>query len=117
MSPPRLALLFCGREKVRIGEDSTEQLEYQPGKLFVLRHVYPKYACSCCKDGVTRVSAVANPIAGGLAGPGLLAYVMVNKYSEHLPLCRQQDVLARHGSFCRTRSVAGWLNVPTGFGR
>ena len=31
----------------------TEQLDYVPGKLVVLRHIYPKYACSCCQDGVT----------------------------------------------------------------
>jgi transposase len=99
----------CGREKTRIGEDSSEQLEYQPGKLFVLRHIYPKYACSCCKDGVTSVPAVANPIAGGLAGPGLLAYVMVNKYSEHLPLYRQQDVLARHGIVLSRSTLCGWM--------
>jgi hypothetical protein len=43
----------CGRAKTKIGEDVTEQLEYIPGKIEVLRHIYPKYACSCCKDGVT----------------------------------------------------------------
>ncbi len=64
----------------------TEQLEYEPGKMFVLRHVYPKYACSCCKDGVTSAQREANPIEGGLAGPGLLAHVMVSKFSEHMPL-------------------------------
>jgi transposase len=64
----------CGCEKPRIGQDSSEQLEYQPRKLFVVRHIYPKYACSCCKEGVARAPAVANPIAGGLAGPGLLAH-------------------------------------------
>ena len=49
----------CGREKVKIGEDTTEQLDYIPGKLEVLRHIYPKYACSCCKDGVTAAPRVA----------------------------------------------------------
>jgi transposase len=106
---PKARVCGCGREKTRIGEDSSEQLEYQPGKLFILRHIYPKYACSCCKDGVTSVPAVANPIAGGLAGPGLLAYVMVNKYSEHLPLYRQQDVLARHGIVLSRSTLCGWM--------
>ena len=106
---PEARVCGCGCEKTRIGEDSSEQLEYQPGKLFVLRHIYPKYACSRCKDGVTRNPAVANPIAGGLAGPGLLAYVMVNKYSEHLPLYRQQDVLARHGIILSRSTLCGWM--------
>ena len=45
----------------------------------------------------------------GLAGPGLLAYVMVNKYSEHLPLYRQQDVLARHGIILSRSTLCGWM--------
>jgi transposase len=99
----------CGREKVQIGEDVSEQLEYIPGKMVVLRHVYPKYACSCCKDGVTSAEPVANPIERGLAAPGLLAYVMVSKYAEHLPLYRQQDVLARHGVFLARSTLCGWM--------
>jgi transposase len=99
----------CGREKAQIGEDVTEQLEYEPGKLFVFRHIYPKYACSCCKDGVTSAEPAANPIEGGLAGPGLLAYVLVNKFSDHLPLYRQQDVLARHGIFLARSTLCDWL--------
>src|SRR5208337_2056425 len=70
--PPEARVCDCGREKARIGEDVTEQLEYQPGKVFVYRHIYPKYACSCCKDGVTSAEPAASPIEGGLAGPGLL---------------------------------------------
>jgi transposase len=106
---PETRVCDCGREKAKIGEDVTEQLEYEPGKLFVFRHVYPKYACSCCKDGVTRAPAAVNPIAGGLAGPGLLAYVMVNKFSEHLPMYRQQDVLGRHGIFLARSTLCDWM--------
>ena len=94
---------------MRIGEDVTEQLDYKPGKMFVLRHIYPKYACSCCKDGVTSAPPAASPIAGGLAGPGLLAYVIVSKFSDHLPLYRQQDVLSRHGIFLARSTLCDWL--------
>jgi transposase len=107
--PPEARVCGCGREKSQIGEDATEQLEYEPGKLFVFRHIYPKYACSRCKDGVTAAEPAANPIEGGLAGPGLLAYVVVNKFSDHLPLYRQQDVLARHGVFLSRSTLCGWL--------
>jgi len=107
--PPEARVCDCGRDKVRIGEDVTEQLEYEPGKLFVFRHIYPKYACSCCKDGVTSAPPAAGPIEGGLAGPGLLAYVIVNKFSDHLPLYRQQDVLSRHGIFLARSTLCDWL--------
>jgi transposase len=99
----------CGREKVRIGEDVTEQVDYVPGKLAVYRHVYPKYACPCCKDGVTSAPPVPSPIERGLAGPGLLAYVFVNKFSDHLPTYRQQDILARHGFFVARSTLCDWL--------
>jgi transposase len=107
--PPEARVCDCGREKARIGEDVTEQLEYEPGKLSVLKHIYPKYACSCCKDGVTSAPPAASPIEGGLAGSGLLAYVIVNKFSDHLPLYRQQDVLSRHGIFLARSTLCGWL--------
>jgi transposase len=107
--PPQARVCDCGREKTRIGEDVTEQLDYQPGKLFVLKHIYPKYACSCCKDGVTSADPVVNPFERSLAAPGLLAYVVVNKFSDHLPVYRQQDVLARHGIFLSRSTLCGWL--------
>jgi transposase len=107
--PPEERVCDCGREKARIGEDVTEQLDYQPGKVFVYKHIYPKYACSCCKDGVTSAPPAASPIAGGLAGPGLLAYVIVNKFSDHLPLYRQQDVFSRHGIFLARSTLSDWL--------
>jgi len=41
--PPEARVCDCGRDKARIGEDVTEQLDYEPGKLVVLKHIYPKY--------------------------------------------------------------------------
>ena len=107
--PENERMCGCGREKVKIGEDTTEQLDYEPGKLLVLRHIYPKYACSCCKDGVTAAPRVASPIAGGLAGPGLLSYVMVSKFAVHIPLYRQQDELARAGVFLARSTLCDWI--------
>jgi transposase len=99
----------CGRAKAKIGEDVTEQLDYIPGKIEVLRHIYPKYACSCCKDGVTTAPTASGPIAGGLAAPGLLAFVIVSKFVEHMPLYRQQDELARADILISRSTLCGWL--------
>jgi transposase len=103
----------CGRAKTKIGEDVTEQLDYIPGKIEVLRHIYPKYACSCCKDGVTTAPTASVPFAGGLAAPGLLAHVVVSKFIEHMPLYRQRragpaGILSRGA-----RSAAGWSSAPS----
>jgi transposase len=99
----------CGRAKTKIGEDVTEQLDYTPGTLEVLRHIYPKYACSCCKDGVVTAPTASGPIAGGLAATGLLAHVLVSKFIEHMPLYRQQDELARAGILISRSTLCGWL--------
>ena len=104
----------CGRAKSKIGEDVTEQLDYIPGKIEVLRHIYPKYACSCCKDGVTTAPTASGPIAGGLAAPGLLAYVVVSKFVEHMPLYRQQDELARANILVSRSTLCGWLEQCAG---
>jgi transposase len=99
----------CGREKSCIGEDVSEQVEIEPAKITVRRHVYPKYACPCCKDGVTSAPPAPSPIARGMAGPGLLSYIIVNKYGIHLPTYRQQDVLTHHGLFFARSTLCDWL--------
>ena len=99
----------CGRAKTKIGEDVTEQLDYVPGKLLVLRHVYPKYACPCCQDGVTTAPTAPAPIPGGLPTAGLLAFLLVNKFGAHLPLYRQQDELARAGIFFARSTLCDWV--------
>ena len=107
--PPEQKLCGCGRERIRIGEDTSEQIEYIPASLYVQEHVYPKYACSCCKDGVVASSPVSQPIEKGLPGAGLLAYVIVSKYHDSLPLYRQQDILARQGVEFSRSTLCGWM--------
>src|SRR5262249_19337048 len=97
-----------GRARTKIGEDVTEQLDYIPSKIEVLRHIYPKYKCFC-KDGVTAAPTASVPFAGGLAAPGLLAHVVVSKFIEHMPLYRQQDEVARAGILIEPSTLCGWL--------
>jgi len=99
----------CGRAKTKIGEDVAEQLDYVPGKLVVLRHIYPKYACPCCQDGVTTAPRAPAPIPGGLPTAGLLAFILVNKFGTHIPLYRQQDELARAGIFLARSTLCDWV--------
>jgi transposase len=99
----------CGRAKTKIGEDVTEQLDYVPGRLIVLRHIYPKYACSCCQDGVTTAAIEPTPIPGGLPTAGLLGFILVSKFGTHIPLYRQQDELARAGLFFPRSTLCDWV--------
>jgi transposase len=46
---------------------------------------------------IVEAPAPSRPIDRGLAGPGLLAHVLVSKYADHSPLYRQSEIYARAG--------------------
>ncbi|MGE0273505.1 MAG: IS66 family transposase [Alphaproteobacteria bacterium] len=98
----------CGQALRRIGEDVAEQLEFVPEHFKVIRHVRPRLACACC-DRVHQAPAPSRPIARGLAGPGLLAHVLVSKYLDHLPLYRQSAIYARQGIELDRSLLADWV--------
>ena len=99
----------CGRQMDRIGEDITRELELQPAKLEAHIHVRPKYACRCCKDGVCAAPLPQRPIPGGIAGPGLIAEVIVSKFGDHLPLYRLEDILVRYGAYIPRSTLCDWV--------
>jgi len=99
----------CGRDKKRIGEEVSEQLEYVPASLCILEHVRPKYACPCCQEHVAVADKPAKVIEKGLPGPGLAAHVLTSKYCDHLPLYRQEFMLARHGVELSRKTLCGWV--------
>jgi transposase len=139
----------CQQSRIPIGEETSEQLDYQPAKLFVWQHVRLKYACPSCLakacaaaepdaaavpsapiiveptsagSGVATAATSADPLSlivtapkpaqpidKGLPGPGLLAYVITSKYADHLPLHRQEAILARHGVELSRSTLCGWM--------
>lgn len=102
----------CGGALRQFGEDVSEQLEYVPESFKVLRHVRPKFACSGC-DRVVEAPAPSRPIERGLAGPGLLAHVLVSKFGDHLPLYRQSEIYARQGVEIERSTLAGWVGAAS----
>jgi transposase len=98
----------CGGALSKLGEDVSEMLEYVPASFFVVRHVRPKLSCTKC-DHIVQAAAPARPIARGIAGPGLLAHVLVSKYADHLPLYRQSEIYARHGVELERSTLADWV--------
>jgi transposase len=86
----------CGAMMKKIGEDVAEVLEYVPASFKVIRHVRPKLACAACQR-IVQEPAPSRPIARGIAGPALLAHILVAKYADHLPLYRQSQIYAREG--------------------
>jgi transposase len=101
----------CGARLVKIGEELSEQLDYQPASLFVTEHVRFTYACRACEETVTTAALPAAPIDKGRPGPGLLAQVLTAKYADHIPLNRQGDIFARHGVTLARQTLCDWVGA------
>ena len=110
--PERDCCPDCGGGLRHFGDDVSEQLEYVPESFKVIRHVRPKFTCTGC-DRVVEAPAPSRPIERGLAGPGLLAHVIVSKYADHLPLFRQSEIYARQGVEIPRSTMAGWVGAAS----
>ena len=102
----------CGGNLKQLGEDVAEQLEFVPASFRVIRHVRPKLACACC-DAIVQAPAPSRPIERGIAGPGLLAHVLVAKFADHLPLYRQSVIYAREGVDLDRALLASWVGAAS----
>jgi transposase len=100
----------CGCQLKRIGEDIAEKLDYQPGVFTVERHVRGKWVCSECET-LVQAPVPAHIIDKGIPTAGLLAQVLVAKYSDHLPLYRQEGIFARAGLAIPASTLAHWVGA------
>ena len=92
----------CGVERKEIGQEDSWQIEYFPGHFERIHHVRKKYACPSCETNGDnpRIETAAKPEAAidkGLAGPGLLSFIVTSKFNDYLPLYRLEDIFARQG--------------------
>jgi transposase len=98
----------CGEEKRVIGEEVSERLDYVPASVHVIQTRRVKRACP--KGHELSVAPVpARAIDKSLAAEGLLAHVVVSKFADHLPLCRQEEILARQGVRLPRSTLCGWV--------
>lgn len=98
----------CGKDLVKIGEDISEQLDVEPARFFVHRHIRPQYACRACET----VSAARIPpavIDGGMAAVGLYVWILIGKYLDHLPLYRLEQIAARDQVILSRSTMAEWV--------
>jgi transposase len=99
----------CGGPKTHIGDDESRELDFIPARLAVKVHVLPKYACPKCRDGVSSPPVPPKPIPGGIAGAGLVSFVITSKFADHLPLYRLEDILLRYGVFLSRSTLCDWV--------
>jgi transposase len=100
----------CGGQLRKLGEDTTETLEYVPARWKVIQHVREKRVCRAC-EAITQTPAPFHPIARGRAGPQLLAQILFGKYRAHLPLNRQSEIYASEGVDLSVSTLADWVGA------
>src|SRR5271169_390055 len=115
--PESEKICSCGAPLVRMGAETSEQLDIIPVQLKVIRHVRPKYVCKICEglDSAHPVKIAPVPaqiIEKSIATPGLLAFVLVSKFCDAIPFYRQETQFARigidlpRGDFCNWTAQA-----------
>ena len=92
----------------KIGEEITEELDYEPGKLFVNRYVRPKYV-KPNNEGIIIAPMIDRPLPKAIVGPGLLAQIIIDKYVDHLPLYRQMERFKREGINIPYSTIGDWI--------
>ena len=104
----------CGHDLHRMGEETSEELEFIPATLKVLRHVRPKYSCrSCEKHGTeTHIKIAPVPLSilpKSIASPSLLAQIISAKFQFGLPLYRQEALFKQFGIELNRQTMSRWL--------
>jgi len=97
--------------KQRIGEEVSERYHFEPAKVWIERHVYPKYACERCHQGVAVATAVKNILPKSNASASLLAHVVTSKFDDGLPIFRICRQLERQEVRLTPGTVGTWVNT------
>jgi transposase len=115
LEPPE-RLLAGGEKLVKIGEEVAEHIDRRPASLVRVRVVRPKYKLPEQTNGVESAKTAIviaplpeRPIPRGIAGPGLLAHVLVSKFADHLPLHRQERIFRREGLHLPRSTLCGFV--------
>lgn len=115
---PRIEEIIEPKEDItgaeKIGETVTEVLEYEPGKLYVIKIIRPKYKLAQSTKEETKIvtgELPSLPIPRGIVGAGLLAFIFLSKYVDHIPFYRQVQQFKRQGIRIAETSIQGWFKA------
>jgi transposase len=97
----------CGGDLRVVGEDVSELLDMITAQLKVIEIARVKKSCRRCEKMV-QSPAPSRPIPGSMAGPGLLAHILVSKFDDHLPLYRLNEIFARMGADIPDTTLVDW---------
>lgn len=95
-----------------VGKEITEQLEYQPGELYVKQTIRPEYIKPSA-DGLNAKRVIAPlpavPLEKSIAGASLLTHLLVSKFVDHQPVYRQLEIFKRQNVSINHSTVSGWI--------
>lgn len=100
------------QDAVKVGEQITEVLEYNPAKLFVRKIIRPKYAVKQ-QNKIVIGDLPSLPLPKSNAGASLLAHILVSKFVDHLPFYRQRQIFKRQNLQVSDSTLSGWFNATT----
>lgn len=102
-----------GKPLVRVGETVFEELDYQRAQLRVIRHVQPIYGLppeeqKHRKDTPVMAELPPRPLERCAASANLLAWLLTQKFANHLPLHRQEAIFGRDGQRLPKQTLCDW---------
>ena len=113
--PEEEKVCACGCRLKKVGENSTKRLRIIPARMYAIEDIYPKYACPNCEGSgdednpVFRQAPAARYfIPKSIATNELLAYVMTNKFCEHMPFYRQEKAFERRCITVTRADMSNW---------
>jgi transposase len=97
----------------KIGDEVTEVLDFKPGALYVKQYIRPKYVQPMDETAHTVITArlPERIMEKSMAGEGLLAQIIVDKYVDHLPLHRQLQRFERAGVTIAQSTINDWVKA------
>src|SRR6185437_9598747 len=94
---------------VRIREEITEELDYQPSQ-FIRRHYVRFVYADPTKQTAPKLPELpARVIPQASVGVGLLVHLLVSKYTDHIPLYRFEQIAARVGVELARQKLCRWV--------
>jgi transposase len=110
-TPEQCVCAQCGDNTELIGYETSEQLDVEPAKHFVLVTKREKRACRRCEEqGVETAPVPVRIIEKSLVSDQVIVDTVVSKYCDHLPLYRQSAILERESGLEISRvTLCGWV--------
>jgi len=96
----------------RIGEERTFEVDIVPPQILKREIVRPTYRHKTNRALPPIVAtAPERPVVGGYASAGLLAWIALSKYVDHVPLYRLEKQSARWGAEIPRQTMADWIRI------